>query len=140
MLNKERIRLMTKLAAYEQGEGKEYLPMGRFYRRDYIGFQMLKTLLYSTIAFGILFLLTFLYQMENIMEDLYQMDLREYIIGILVRYVIFVAVYQVIARVVYSRRYRKGHRSLKLYMSRLKKVEKLYEREETLLPLDDWEK
>lgn len=139
MLNKERIRLMTKLAAYEQGEGKEYMPMSRFYRRDYIGFQMIKTLLYSTIAFGILFLLTFLYQMESFLESMYQMDLQEYIVGVLVKYIIFVMVYQVIARVVYSRRYRKGHKSLKLYLNRLKKVEKLYEREETLLPIDDWE-
>ena len=139
MLNKERIRLMTKLAAYEQGEGKEYMPMSRFYRRDYIGFQMIKTLLYSTIAFGILFLLTFLYQMESFLESMYQMDLPEYIVGVLVKYIIFVTVYQVIARVVYSRRYRKGHKSLKLYLNRLKKVEKLYEREETLLPIDDWE-
>ncbi len=139
MLNKERIRLMTKLAAYEQGEGKEYMPMSRFYRRDYIGFQMIKTLFYSTIAFGILFLLTFLYQMESFLESMYQMDMQEYIVGVLVKYIIFVAVYQVIARFVYSRRYRKGHKSLKLYFNRLKKVEKLYEREETLLPIDDWE-
>ena len=28
---------MNKLAMYEQGEGKKYLPVSRYYRSDYIG-------------------------------------------------------------------------------------------------------
>lgn len=139
MLNKDRIRLMTKLAAYEQGEGKEYMPMSQYYRRDYIGLQMIKTFVCSTIAFGILFLLQLLYQLESFMNSLYKMEYEEYIVSLLVKYVIFVIIYQVIAWAVYSLRYKKGARLQKKYRSRLKKVQKLYEREEKLLPIDDWE-
>lgn len=139
MLNKERIRLMTQLAAYEQGEGKEYVPMSQYYRRDYVGLQMIKTFVYSTISFAVLFLLQILYQMESWMDSLYQMDYRAYLMGILIKYLIFVLVYQVIAWVVYSLRYKKGHKNQKLYQNRLKKVEKLYEREEKLLPIDEWD-
>ena len=52
MLNKERIRLMTKMASYEVGEGKEYIPIKQYYRRDYLSLQMLKTFVTSSIAFG----------------------------------------------------------------------------------------
>ena len=37
MLKEEKIRLMTKLARYESGEGKEELRIARYYRSDYIG-------------------------------------------------------------------------------------------------------
>ena len=32
MLNEEKIRIMNKLAMYEQGEGKKYLPVSKYYR------------------------------------------------------------------------------------------------------------
>lgn len=140
MLNKERIRLMTKLAVYEQGEGKEYIPISRYRRKDYVAVQLIKTYICSTIAFGILFLLQILYEAETWLETLYQMDYQEYAIDILIQYLIFTAVYQAIAWVMYSRRYQKGQKNLKHYQSRLKKVEKLYEREEKLLPPEDREK
>ena len=137
MLNKDRIRLMTRLAVYEQGEGKEYIPMSRYRRKDYVAVQMIKTYICSTIAFGILSLLKILYEAETWLETLYQMDYQEYAIDILIEYLIFTVVYQVIAWVIYSRHYQKGQKNLKQYHSRLKKVEKLYEREDTLLPLEE---
>jgi len=138
MLNKDRIRLMTRLAVYEQGEGKEYMPMSRYYRKDYVGMQMIKTFFCSTIAFGILFVLSILYQLDTWLEELYQLDYQSYIISVLLQYAIFVVVYQIMAWVVYTLRYRKGQRKQKQYLSRLKKVEKLYEREERLTPLEEW--
>lgn len=136
MLNTERIRLMTRLAAYEQGEGKEYMPMSQYYRRDYIGIQMIKTFLYSTIAFCILAALSILYQLDDLETVLYQIDYYEYARGFVVKYILFVVFYQAIAWIVANLRYRKGHKKQKLYYSRLKKVEKLYEREEKMLPVD----
>lgn len=40
MLNEERIRLMTKLARYEQKEGRRNLKISRYYRRDYLGIKL----------------------------------------------------------------------------------------------------
>lgn len=137
MLNPERIRLMTRLAAYEQGEGREYMKISRYYRRDYVGVQMIKVFFCSTAAFLILFVLSVLYQMEDLERFLYQMDYENYASGLLIRYILFVVFYQAVAWIVYSLRYRKGSKEQKLYHSRLKKVEKLYEREERQLPGDD---
>ena len=68
MLNEERIRLMTKMASYEEGEGKEYMPIKQYYRKDYVGLGMIKTFITSSIAFGILFLCWVLYDMDNITD------------------------------------------------------------------------
>ena len=37
MLNAERVILMTRLAAYENGEGKKNVAIGKYFRSDYIG-------------------------------------------------------------------------------------------------------
>ena len=42
MLNEEKIKIMNKLAMYEQGEGKKYLPVSKYYRSDYIGLALIK--------------------------------------------------------------------------------------------------
>ena len=130
---------MTKLAAYEQGQGKEDIPMGRYRRKDYVALKMIRTFFYATIAFFLLFLLKILYDMEGWINELYQMEYREYIIRILVEYVIFMLAYQAVTWVVYNARYRKGHENQRLYLGRLRKVEKLYEREEKLLPIEEWD-
>ena len=51
MLNEERIILMTKLASYEAGEGKRNEAIGKYFRSDYIGVQVIKSIISATIAF-----------------------------------------------------------------------------------------
>lgn len=137
MLSEERIRLMTKMASYEEGEGKEYMPIKQYYRKDYVTLGMLKSFITSSIAFGILFLCWILYEMENITEILASRDLTELGIFVLAIYIGFVAVYQVIALLVYNRRYTRATLSIKEYHSLMKKVQRLQEKEERSLPLED---
>lgn len=132
MLNEERIRLMTKMAVYEAGEGREYMPIKQYYRRDYVSYEMIKTFITSTIAFGILFFFWMLYKMEDMTDVFNGRDLPELGIFILVRYIIFIVIYQVIAYIVYVRRYKKATASVREYYSNLKKVQRLQEREEHL--------
>ena len=55
MLNEERIKLMTKMAAYEADEGKKNVTIGNYFRGDYIGLQVIKSIISATIAFVIVF-------------------------------------------------------------------------------------
>ena len=43
MLNEERIRSMTKLAIYENNEGKKTIPLTHYYKSDYISKSMMKS-------------------------------------------------------------------------------------------------
>ena len=53
MLNEERIRLMTRMAAYEEHEGKKDIAISGYFRGDYISFQLLKSAIYATVGFAL---------------------------------------------------------------------------------------
>ena len=75
MLNEERIKLMTKMAAYEANEGKKNVAIGNYFRGDYIGLQVIKSIISATLAFLIVFGLFIFYDFEVFMSDIYKMDL-----------------------------------------------------------------
>ncbi len=129
MLNQERIKLMTKMAAYEDNEGKKNMAIASYFRSDYIGFQILKSIISATIAFVILFAMYIFYDFEVFMQDIYKMDLFAFGERVLLIYVIFVAVYGVASYVVYSLRYHKARHSLKKFYSHLKQLSAMYDLE-----------
>lgn len=139
MLNEERIRIMTKMASYEAGEGREDIPVKQYYQKDYISYQMIRTFLSSTIAFGILLLFWMIYSMDTIMEQLAGMDFIRLGISILILYAVFIILYQVIAIVVYRRKYIRATAGMKKYQANIKQVIKLQEKEEKTQPSEEWE-
>ena len=54
MLSQERIKLMTKMAAYEENEGKKYMSIGSYFRSDYMGMQVIRSVISGTLAFFLL--------------------------------------------------------------------------------------
>ena len=42
MVNEEKVKIMNRLAMYEHGEGRKYLPVSRYYRSDYIGLALIR--------------------------------------------------------------------------------------------------
>lgn len=130
-MNEERIRLMTKLAVYEQNRGQENMAINQYYRRDYVSLQMIRTFICSTIAFGILVLLYILYQMDELTALLYKIDYQDSLMKLVVLYAVFTVAFQIIAYVVYSLRYKRAHREQRHFLNRLKKVARLRESEET---------
>ena len=75
MLSEERIILMTRMASYEQGEGRDNVKVGNYFRSDYISIQVLKSVICATIAFLIMFGIYMLCNYEEFMGNLYNMDL-----------------------------------------------------------------
>lgn len=129
MLNEERIKLMTKMASYEANEGKRNASIGSYFRGDYISLQVIKSVISATIAFAICFALFVFYDFEIFMADIYKIDLIGYGKNVLVIYVIFTVVYALISYIVFTRRYSKARKSLKMYYNNLKKLAYLYEKE-----------
>jgi hypothetical protein len=129
MLNEERIKLMTKMASYEANEGKKNVAIGNYFRGDYIGLQVIKSVINATVAFVIMFAMFIFYDFEVFMEDIYKMDLLKFGKSVIIAYLIFTAVYAIISYGVYTYRYTKARRSLKIYYNNLKKLAYLYDRE-----------
>ena len=93
MLNEEKIKIMNKLAMYEQGEGKKYLPVSRYYRSDYIGLALIKNFFLVTIGYCLILAGIAAYFGEYLVDNIHKMDLvavgRNAVIGYVVVLVVF---------------------------------------------------
>ena len=127
MLSQERIKLMTKMAAYEENEGKKYMPIGSYFRSDYMGMQVIRSVICGTLAFFLLAGLYVYYHFETMMQDIYKMDLLLLGRRVLFYYIVFIAAYSVITYVIYSFRYSRAKRSLKHYYYHLKQLAAIYD-------------
>ena len=128
MLNEDRIILMTRLASYEAGEGKKNEAIGRYFRSDYIGVQVVKSVISASIAFAVIFGLYILYDLETLMTEIYRMDLFVFAKNILLMDAVMVAGFAVLTYAVYAYRYSKAKKSLKNYYNNLRKLASLYDK------------
>lgn len=102
--------------------------MGNYFRSDYIGFQVLKSIISASIAFVIVFGMFIFYDFEAFMQDIYKMDLLAFAKNVLIAYFLMVGGYAVVTYIVYWIRYNKVKKSLKCYYSNLKKLSGIYEK------------
>ena len=121
MLNEEKIKIMNKLAMYEQGEGKKYLPVSRYYRSDYIGLALIKNFFLVTIGYCLILAGIAAYFGEYLVDNIHKMDLvavgRNAVIG----YVVVLVVFSVATYIQYSVKYHKAKKSVKEYYQAVKR-------------------
>lgn len=129
MLNEEKIRLMTKAAAFEAGEGKKALAMNKYFRGDYISINLLASWFSFTIAFAICVAAWAFYNIEDLMNRINTMDLPALGKHFVFLYLGLLAVYQLIHYVIYHIRYQKNRRSLAAYNQILKQISHIYQME-----------
>ncbi|MDR2889042.1 MAG: hypothetical protein LBV33_04285 [Lachnospiraceae bacterium] len=127
MINEEKLILMTRLASYEKGSGKKNVAIGKYFRGDYIGFQVLKSVISITIAFFIIVGIYAFYNFETLVLDIYEMDLIATGKELLKYYLIILGVYGVLSYFIYSYRYQKAKKSLKNYYQNLRKLSQMYD-------------
>lgn len=130
MINEKRVKLMTRMAAYEDGEFRRHKTVIGFFRSDYISLQMVKTVIATTIAYAILFGLYLMYDFEKFMKEIYQMDVFQFIKTVVILYLVMLAVFMLITYVVSLYRYNRSLQSTRLYYGNLKKLSQFYQEEE----------
>lgn len=119
---------MTRLASYEANEGKKDISIVNYFRGDYIGFQVLKSIIAATISFFALFAVYIFYNFEELMQDIYKMDLLEFGKSIIILYLCVVGAYAVISYVMFASKYSRARKSLKHYYDNLKKLSSMYDK------------
>lgn len=139
MISKERVKQMTKLAQYDGRDGRTRKRVETYFRKDYIAMELMKSFLSGTVAFCLLLGMWALYDLEQIIEEINQSDLMAFVVGLGIRYALFMAVYLVVTYIIYNGRYTRGRKELKDYYHRLKQVNGLYQDEENMPSADDWE-
>ncbi len=128
MINEEKVILMTRLASYEANEGKRDISIINYFKGDYIGFQVLKSVIAATISFFALFGVYIFYNFEELMQDIYNMDLLGFGKSVVILYLCAVGAYGVISYVVSASKYSKAKKNLKNYYSNLKKLASMYDK------------
>lgn len=129
MVNEKRVKLMTRMAAYEDGEFRRNKAVIGFFRSDYISLQMVKTVIATTIAYAILVGLYVMYDFEAFMKEIYQMDLFQFVKTVIVLYLVMLGIFILITYVVSLYRYNRCLQSTRLYYGNLKKLSQLYKEE-----------
>ncbi len=130
MINIRKTRLMTKLALYETGEGREDIRLSKYYKTDYVRLQILKTVLAVTIGYILILLMVGLYKSEYLIAEAVNLDYRAIGITVLVIYIILLTIYIVGTIIGYSIKYDLSRGKLTRDFRLLNIMKKIYREEE----------
>lgn len=126
MLNNDKIRLMTKLALYESKQGKEDIRLSKYYKTDYVRYQIIKSIICATLGYALILALIFLYQAEYLIKNAVVLDYKSLGINILGYYIMVVSVYGLGSAVWFSIKYDNSRKKLGRYFKLLKRMNKIY--------------
>lgn len=132
MLNEEKVKNMTRAAAYEKGPEKENIQISNYFSGDYLGLQMIKAGIAYTVAFCLLVVLWSMIGTEELMLQLTRADYLHKISKTLV--ILFLGgllVYEIVIYIYYSWKCRKAKESVDEYQVYLKNINKFYETQES---------
>lgn len=130
MVEKEKVRGMTRLAMYEKKEIFKDELVAQYQRRDYVRMEMLKTVLYTTVGYGILLLFLSVGRLEYLMMHAMDIDYGKLVVKIVAGYVVLLSVYLVMSGILHNRRYSHARRKMKEYDRNLHLLRQLQRKKE----------
>ena len=129
MLDKQKVKLMTDLAIYEQNQGKEDLKINEYYRKDYAELHTICSIIWVTLGYagvvGLFGLAVLDYLLLNISKTLI-ITLGLEIIG---GYFAVLIVYSLVAQYLFRQKHKEARERIKFYNNDLTKLLKMYEKE-----------
>lgn len=137
MLNEDKIRIMSRCAMYEKGQGKEDLAVNRYYQGDYVRLNTLKTLIGVTVGFVLCFGLYLVLRAEYYMENIVGMDLMAFSRNVLMYYVIVLVIFAVISIVFYGWKYTDTQKRVRWYYQDLKALAEMDENRDKMNSTED---
>jgi len=132
MLQEERVRLMTRLSIFEESaEGKSALKINKFYKNDYVRWELIKTVVSVTVGFLLILVLVGLYFSEYLIAHAISLDYVGIGMKILGCYLVLVVIYISAALIGYNYRYREERKNLVRYYKSLKRLLAVYQGEDS---------
>lgn len=120
---------MTKLAFYEETQGKEDFKISEYYRKDYASLHGICSFLWVTIGYGCLWVLIIFAGLDSLMSKMSIGLLITLMIVALAGYIMLLVVYGVVTSHMYNEKHKDARYRVKLYNHDLIKLLKLYEKE-----------
>lgn len=127
MLDEKRIRQMTKLAFFEKKEEKNALRIGRYFRSDYIGKELLKNFFQASIGYVLVVAVMAFYHIEWLVDEIDTVDLQVAAGCLIASYLCFLAVYSIAVYVISTICYQRAQKKLKGYGKELDELQRMYD-------------
>ncbi len=127
MLNEDKIKLMANISMFENHQKKYISLVTRYFKSDYISRNLLRAFFGYTLCWALGFLLVILYRAEGIFASMDFAALQEQAVRYGKFYVAGLVCYLLIALIVSVRRYNRGLKEQKIYIAKLRRLEKRYE-------------
>lgn len=129
MLDKQKVKLMTELAFYEQNQGKEDFKINEYYRKDYVSFHTLCSVIWVTIGYVCVWGLGLIAGMDWILENISKSVIIMLILAAIIGYIFLVIIYALIVNHMYDQKHRIVRQRMKKYNHNLTRLLKMYEKE-----------
>ncbi|WP_330382194.1 MULTISPECIES: hypothetical protein [Lachnospiraceae] len=129
MLDKGRIRLMTKTAIYEKHQAEEDLKISSYYKKDYASLHTWLTLVWITIGYACLAGgIVFCYS-DSLLQNLDFTKLFVIAAVAIGAYLVLIVIYGICASSFYKKKHNKAKQRVKKYYRDLSRIGKLYMKE-----------
>ena len=129
MIDEKKVKLMTRMASYENNEGKEDLKISGYYRNDYVSLHVLLSIIWVTIGYGCLVLLLGVSLFDTLFASVSMGMIITLGTFVVIGYLAVVILYAVITHVIYSKKHQRARMRVKKYNHDLTRLLKIYERE-----------
>lgn len=129
MIDERKVKLMTKLAMYEQTQGKEDFKISEYYRKDYAGIHVLSSFLWVSIGYVCVAALIFLAGLETLLDSMSNSLLIMLMLIFVVGYIGTVIIFSIISSHIYNQKHKEARMRVKKYNHDLIRLLKWYEKE-----------
>ncbi|WP_310605129.1 hypothetical protein [Anaerosporobacter sp.] len=133
MLDNNKIKLMTKLAIYEKNEGQEDIKLSKYYKMDFVRYQVLKSIVSVTVSYLLVLVIVAFYKSEYLIQEAVKLDYKAIGSTVLGIYIIILTVYVLGSVIGYSFKFDLSRKRLFKYRKNLKKLRQFYHNEENEL-------
>ena len=130
MINKDRVRTMTRLAIYEEGQGISDDKMNGYFKNDYIVGHMVGSFVSGTIACLLIALVYCCYHYDTLLIQLFENQLMGLIRTAATLYAAFMIFFLAVSFFVYLWRINALKGRLDRYNRRLEHLKESYEKED----------
>ena len=129
MLDQRKIELMTRLAFYEQTEGKKDFKVSEFYRKDYTSLHTICSVLWVTVGYLCVIGIVILMVVEDLLENMSNGVIVMLGGMILLGYVALIIIYAIITSHIYDEKHKEARQRVKKYNHDLTRLLRMYEKE-----------
>ncbi|MGN0435004.1 MAG: hypothetical protein ACI4D8_00065 [Wujia sp.] len=120
MIDEKKVSLMTKIALFEKKQGSGTLIMSRYYKSDYVRYNVLKTWVSATVVYWVVIAFYVYMKFDDMLAKVSEVDYFDVMYKLLGWYVLFCFGYFVFSYLLYGYRYDRAREGLAEYNSNLK--------------------